>query len=164
MSLGFGGVVFNVFHLACKAEEVGEGGGDQRTSGMVHVEDRSLRGACQNAVVMSTLLLADDNNYRLCQLIFAVGEPLKAWHGAQARELISCSASLSFLYSGIVEGAFLKHISSIISKLFSVSALEKCCFILTPQALVLIYFLVDTPKASEEVKQGQQASVYDVSK
>ena len=120
----------------CQAEEVTEGGAEQVTSGRVTVEDRSLNNAYQNAVVLSTLLLADHNNYRLCQVFFAVGQPLKDWHSAQSRDLTSCAASLTFLYDQVVDGAFYKSVCAIIGTLFSVATLERCGFIVSSQAFV----------------------------
>ena len=137
----FGCVVF-VFHLICKAEEVTEGGGDQRTSGRIQVEDRSLRQVCQNVVVLSSLLLSYSNNYRLCQVIFAVGEPVKDWHAYQSSTLKTGDAGLAFFYDQIVKGGFCKSACSIISKLFSTATLERCGFIVSSQARVLTYVLI----------------------
>ena len=123
----------SVFELIVKAENVQEGGGS--TSNKVTVEDRSLKGACQNSVVLSTLLLNDHCNYRLCQVIFSITGVVKDWHTIQSRELRSCQKNLEWFYKEFVGGGFYKHVCLTVQTLNSVAALERCGFLTTGEAL-----------------------------
>ena len=60
------------------------------------MEDRSLKSACQNGMVLSVVLLSDEVNYRLVRSILAVSSVVKSWHAEQVAELRSCERFVLF--------------------------------------------------------------------
>ena len=113
---------------------MGEGGGS--TSNKVTVEDRSLKSCCQNSVVLSTILLNDHCNFRLCHIILTIAGAVKDWHTVQTKELRSNAMNLQWFYNQFVGGDYYKHVCHCVEKLNSVGALERCGFFTTHEAVV----------------------------
>ena len=110
----------------CQAEDPGDE--RVRTSGVLAVEGRSLKAACQNAVVLSVLLLTDTFNERLVHIILSTNSVIKAWHAEQSLSLRSCQSSVPWLKLQFVEGKYVGHCCDILAKLQSTSCMEKCGF------------------------------------
>ena len=125
------------FISICQAEEPPEGGGEASTSTRLNVENRSLRESCQNAVVLSVLLLNDPSNHRLCSLILAVGKPVKDFHVQQVLELRGADQCQAWIQKMTAGGGIMSHIIAILRKLKSLPALEACSFITTHRAVCL---------------------------
>ena len=111
----------------CKAEDGTDG--CQATSGVLAVEDRSLKSSCQNCIVLSVMMLTDPFNQRLVRVILGAASPLKRWHAAQAKQLRSCKSSLQFLKEQVLGKGYLQHCEEMLKFLTSSSAMESCGFV-----------------------------------
>ena len=78
---------------AGRAEQSKEGGTSTNTA-TITMEDRAtMFGACGNALAVSTWILSDPHNERLCQIIIEVSSPLLAWHTDQTKQLRSAEGN-----------------------------------------------------------------------
>ena len=104
-----------------------EGGG--QTSGRLTVEDRSLKGACQNAVVLSVMMLSEDSNLRLMNSVLSVGLVVKSCHTEQVKELRSVDGSQAWLTRQIAEGGYIEHIQKALAhNVLGESGLHRRCW------------------------------------
>lgn len=110
------------------AESVEEGGG--QTSGRLTIEDRSLKAACQNVLVLSVVMLQEETNARLVNSILASALVVKGWHTQQVRMLRSVDGSEQWLVQQVVEGGYLKHCGDILGQLGNAYSLEKAGFLI----------------------------------
>ena len=98
-------------------------------SGHLTVEDRSLKASCQNVVVLSVLMLQEEENQRLVQCILAPTLEVKAWHTVQSLGLRNATGSAEWLKDQVVHGGYMKHCQNIISKMASAEAMEAAGFV-----------------------------------
>ena len=108
---------------------LGEGG---RTSSVLAIEDRSLKSACQNAIVLSVLMLSDSFNQRLVSIVLCVGSPLKRWHVGQSKQLRDNKASFTFMKEQIIQGKYMAHVEEMMVGLTSCTNMEECGFVTEP--------------------------------
>lgn len=83
----------------------------------VNLEDRTLRGCCQNAMALSVAMLADPGNRRIACMISRIMEPLIEWHAEQNRSLRSSGGTFAWMQAQFLEGGFASHITKIVGRL-----------------------------------------------
>lgn len=63
-----------------------------------------LRSTCQNAVVISTMLLSGENNKRLVTIITSLSVPMRRWHQRQNAELRSAAQTQAWVVAQVSGG------------------------------------------------------------
>eukprot|EP00969_Alexandrium_andersonii_P050574 2222379-Alexandrium_andersonii.AAC.1 len=72
------------------------------------VTEKALRSACQNALVISTIMLQEEFHLLLTRVVVCCSEPVDAWHSQQNKELRSAEGSLRWL-TGQLDGGLMQH-------------------------------------------------------
>ena len=111
------------------SNEALQGGQEQTTtsSQLVTAQDRLLRNAAQNSVVITIMLLEETKNKRLVQMVTTLAQPVKLWHSTQNVELRDAARTRAWFQSQ-VEGGVVDHLVQIVNLLSSPVALSQAGF------------------------------------
>lgn len=91
-------------------------------------KDKALKSVCQNAVVVSVLLLADEHHHRLSSIILAVCAPVDEWHSHQSKVCRSAGECEEWVAEQ-ASGGYGDHLQSILAGLASTETLQSAGFI-----------------------------------
>ena len=94
------------------------------------VDEKVLRGCCQNAVVISVMFLSDDTNRKLVTIAVELSSPLDEFHSWQNKLLRSVDGSVEYAISMATTG-FCEHLHLTLGMLIGRGFLRKCGFLLT---------------------------------
>ena len=97
------------------------------TSKTTTIDEKAVRKCCENALVISVLVLQDDHHYRVAQIMACAAAVLKRWHTDQNKILRCSGGSLKF-WTDQVEGGYLTHVNDCLDVLFNMQALHDCGF------------------------------------
>lgn len=90
-------------------------------------DDKQFRACCQNAVVVSVLVLSSLSNRRYLSMMWAASRSCEMWHGKQNKQNRSSAGCTDFMVEQSV-GGFHEHITEILSSLGSISDLRDAGF------------------------------------
>lgn len=112
--------------LLIKGEvDLKEGESKQTTdSSRVCISEKALRSACQNALVISCLILEDPTNMQLTKLIVFLSAPVDLWHKQQSRALRSTAGSETWMWQQS-SGGFYSHVTGILAQLQDPDVLQR---------------------------------------
>lgn len=110
----------------------GDGCEEERATAIENRDERVLKRACQNVLVLSTLMLADPLNQARQRCILCVLEPHEAWHSTQNRSLRSTTATAPWLLKQI-KGDFWAPLVESSKQLGSWASLQYIGITSTPQ-------------------------------
>ena len=96
-------------------------------SSLVTAQDRLLRNAAQNSVVITIMLLEETKNKRLVQMVTTLAKPIKLWHSTQNVELRDADRTRAWFQSQ-VQGGVVDHLVQIMNLLGSPVALSQAGF------------------------------------
>ena len=115
------------------AEGVGEGAGTKPE--LVQIEDRALKGCCQNHVMVRLLTLEEPHHQRLSAIIGQLSRPFKDYltHYQRSCKSVQGAAAWRLEMFGPALG-FMKHLESFIDMLNSTDMLEQSGFVLVDSA------------------------------
>ena len=94
---------------------------------VVTVDVKLLRSACQNAVVITMMLLCEAKHRRVLAIMIWPARPLDEWHGMANAKCRSASDSREF-FIGACCGDYFEHLHSIIETLTDMEVLSQCGF------------------------------------
>ena len=114
------------------AEPIGEKSGKLSTK--LKLEDKTLRSCCENAAVISVLMLSDSQNHRVVSMIVSATMPISKWHTAQNRELRKADATVGWIQAQ-VKTDFMAHVLEMVQALCNPGCLEAACFLCDYQSL-----------------------------
>lgn len=80
----------------------------------LQADERALRSASQNAVVVTVLTLSDMRHYRLLQVIVNAARPVSEWHSAQNIETRDTERTRMWLIDQC-SGGFMKHAHQVLT-------------------------------------------------
>lgn len=92
------------------------------------VSEKALRSTCQNALVISALMLGEPYHNTLLRLVCVIIEPVERWHRAQNHKLRSFGDTKAWLIEQSAFG-FNKHLGEIAEKLTSIADLNLLGFL-----------------------------------
>lgn len=99
-----------------------ERSGSTNTS-ITTVQDRMLRSACQNSLVITLMLLEEERNMQAVDMVLYVAEPAVKWHTTQNAELRDAHRAAQWLRDQH-RSAFMEHLNEIFHRLSSPVALQ----------------------------------------
>ena len=76
------------------------------------LDDKIVRGTCQNALVIAVAMLGEASHRHLISVIVNCVKPVEAWHSTQNKELRSEKGSASWILDQL-EGDFMTHVNAI---------------------------------------------------
>lgn len=114
----FQGGAFDSYMKIVKTVKPAPGQDGTGATAVETTEESVMRRAANNALVVSTLMLADPTNQAKQRAILTVLLPTEEWHSSQNRELRSTSASLAFTMKQ-VKGGFWDHLFPSVEQLVS---------------------------------------------
>lgn len=130
------------------------------TKGLL-IEDTAIRGAAQNAVGISVMVLEQRHHQRLVDIICIVSKGLSDFHTDQNRVLRSIPDSCDRL-AQMCSGAYMQHLASFVCLLSDQAALSPCSFVLPsgvgPQALKELS--LDAPLEREADVENDYARIF----
>lgn len=115
--------------LTLKAKHVEGASGSTTNPTHLQLDDRALRGCCENAVVVSILTLDDADHRRVVDCVLTAQAPLDKWHTEQNRTLRSTESTRGWLLQQ-VSGAYRANVQAFIAKLFCLDSLVDAGFFL----------------------------------
>ena len=102
--------------LAAGPSDVGEGSTRPRR---IHIGNRSLRGCCDNAVVVSLRTLTEHSHYRLVSTLLELDKELQDYHTDQNRDSRSVPNNVKWITKQC-GGGFISHLNKFLNCLFDV--------------------------------------------
>ena len=92
------------------------------SAAVLTLDDKVVRGTCQNALVISVAMLSEGSHYHLCAIVVACTEPVDSWHSTQNKALRSEAESIKWVVKQL-EGDFWKHCRDILGTMRDVKVL-----------------------------------------
>ena len=89
------------------------------------LDDKIVRGTCQNALVIACAMLGIHSHKHLINIIVNVCKPVEAWHSEQNKQLRSEASSAKWILDQL-EGDFFKHVNDTILTMQDPLVLAEC--------------------------------------
>lgn len=102
----------------------GSAASSSTSSAHVCVSEKALRSCCQNALVISTLMLGEDWHETLLQIICSSVQPIEAWHRSQSCANRSAEQSRVWMIEQL-DGGFMHSVASVFKVLSSQKELDR---------------------------------------
>ena len=96
-------------------------------SARLTIVDKTLKSACQNALLVLVMMLADRQNRRLTTMTEQCSAPVERWNGIQSQKLRNDQAPEQWLLAQF-GGDFMSHVYEILGCLSSPETVLKCGF------------------------------------
>lgn len=93
----------------------------------VQLEDRGLKAAAHNCVVISVMILQSEINRKVINSVMAGAGVVMQWHSVQNELLRSCKATGPYMAQQI-ESGYLQHIAAVLATVFNAPALQTAGF------------------------------------
>ena len=117
--------------IVLKAAPLNDDAARQCTNGgRPTIDDKALRNAGANAVVIGINMLSEPDHKTMVQIVLSIGASTEAWHRRQNEALRSVDKSVSWMVEQL-SGDFLAHVRSTLGQLHDVDVLQRCgiqCF------------------------------------